>query len=226
MDEKAFNDLKEQVENLNKGIATYRDDAQAAKAEAAEARKEANEMKTALDDFKKLSEKKDEPGVKLSAEEEARFKAYVDKNGLMTKAELEAAQAEALAGNAKAVENQAISEFLEKHPEYDDKEKWDAVLKEFSQYKVPTTLAGFRNVLDKIYGELSGEGKQKDAEAAAKAKIINRAKLGLAGGGSQRSGDEGDAESKLEAYSKKYPNLSKDQIIERLSEIDSLYPAK
>lgn len=230
MDEKAFNELKEQVDNLNKGIASYRDESQSSKTEAAEAKKEANEAKAALAtltaDFKKLSEKRDDPKAPdLTAAEEARFKAYAEKNGLVTKTEFNQERVAEQTAKMKEAENTAVTEFLAKHPEYDEKAKWEEVLESFSQYKVPTTVAGFRNVLEKIHGELSGEGKTKDAKAEAKAEIISRARLSM-GGGSQKTGDEGAAEEQLEKYKKRYPNLSEDQILQRLADIDALYPAK
>jgi hypothetical protein len=226
MDEKAFNELKTQVDNLNKGIASYRDESQSAKTDAAEARKEAGEAKAALADFKKLSEKAaDEKAPDLTAEEKARFKAYAEEQGLVTKTEFNQERVADQTAKMKEAENTAVSEFLAKHPEYDEKAKWEEVLEQFGQYKVPTTVAGFKNVLDKIHNDLTGEGKSKDAKAEAKAEIISRARLSM-GGGSQKTGDEGEVEAKLDQYKKRYPNLSEDQILQRLSDIDALYPAK
>ena len=56
-----------------------------------------------------------------------------------------------------------------------------------------------------------------------KIESLNKGRLSL-GGGSQ--GSSGDSSEEIESLQKRYPKLSRDQIISRLSEIRSLYPKK
>ena len=210
--------LTEQVENLTKGIASYRDEAKAA-TEAAKAASETAKQATAkLAEFEGLFRKK-ESGAELSDDEEKKLAAYAQKHGLVSKADLEKQRAEGFQAQVKAFEDQAVAEFLESHPEYDDDDQWKAVLTEFSLYRQPTTLAGYRSLLQRIHADLSGVEK-KEAEGRARAAIINRSKLGLGGG--RQSGAEDEAEAKIDSLHKRYPHLSRDQIVERLAEISSL----
>jgi hypothetical protein len=219
--DKLIEKLNGQVENLNKGIGTYRDEAKAAKETADKATATAAEALAKLGEFEKLFQKK-EAGVELTEEEEKKFAAYAKKNNLATKADIAAQRAEAQQGTVKAFEDQAVSEFLEQNPEYDDDEKWKEVMTEFALYRPPTTIAGYRALLNRIHKDLT-KAAGDDAQARARAAIINRSKLGLGGG--RQSASEDEAEAKIDALHKKYPHLSRDQIVERLSEIDKL-PAK
>lgn len=213
--DEAMKKLSTQVENLTKGIASYRDEAQAATKVAAEA-------KAALEEAKK--EKK--PAVELDPKEEAKLKAWAEENGFVTKEALDAERVRIASENSKSVQTTAVAEFLEKHPEYDDDEKWKAVDAEFKLYKTPTSLPEFRNLLERIHKNLGGGSKDSDrAKAEAKAELIKRGRLNL-GGGSQ-GGTEGSAnEADIDKLQARYPNLSREQIEQRLAEIKSLYPAK
>jgi Mn-dependent DtxR family transcriptional regulator len=131
--------LNEQIENLNKGIATTRDEAKTAKAEAAKATETATQALTKLAEIEKIKDKKDD-GVVLTPEEEKKLAAYAQKHGLVSKADLDAQRYQANAEAIKGYENQAVAEFLEKHPEYDDDDKWKEVMTEFGLYRQPTTL--------------------------------------------------------------------------------------
>lgn len=212
--EKEFTELKTQVENLNKGIATYRDEAQ-----------KANELAKSVSEELEKSKKAPKKEVKLSEEEEAKFQAYVEKMGLVSATDLAAERQKFEASNAKSAESMAVTEFLEKHPEYDDDAKWTEVLSEFSLYKTPKTLAEYRALLEKVHKNLNPGGDKDRARAEARAEIINRQRLTL-GGGSQGGAGENPDEKTLENLQKKYPSLSREQIENRLAEIRALYPKK
>lgn len=210
--------LGEQVENLTKGIASYRDEAKAATDAAKAASATATEASAKLAEFQGLFTKK-ESGKDLSDDEEKKLAAYAKKHGLVSKADLDQEKASAFQNQVKAFEDQAVAEFLENNPEYDDDEKWREVMTEFALYRQPTTLATYRALLSRIHADLSGSEK-KEAEGRARAAIINRSKLGLGGG--RQSGSEDEAEAKIEVLHKRYPHLSRELIVERLSEIEKL----
>ncbi len=213
--------LTEQVENLTKGIASYRDEAKAATEAAKSASKVAEQATAKLAEFEGLFRKK-ESGAELTDDEEKKLAAYAQKHGLVSKADLEKQRAEGFQAQVKAYEDQAVAEFLESHPEYDDDDKWKEVMTEFALYRQPTTLSAYRALLQRIHTDLSGV-ERKEAEGRARAAIINRSKLGLGGG--RQSASEDEAEAKIDALHKRYPHLSREQIVERLAEISSL-PAK
>lgn len=215
---KVLGESKTQIDNLNKGIATYRDEAKTAKEEAKTAVETAKTAQAAVEEFKKLLDKKDD-GIKLTATEEEKFAAFAKKNGLVSQADMDKARGETFAANLKEVENNAVAEFLEQHPEYDDDEKWKEVLSQFGLYKQPTSLPAYRALLNRIYKDLN-PADSKDARAKARAEIITRGKLGL-GGGSQKTGAD-EAEAEVDEMLKKYPNLSREQIEARLAEVRSL----
>lgn len=216
--DKLIETLQGQVENLNKGIGTYREEAKVAKEAADKATKTATETLGRLNEFEGLFKKK-EAGVELSEEEEKKFAAYAKKHGLATQADIAKQRVEAQQGSVKAFEDQAVAEFLEQNPEYDDDEKWKVVMTEFNLYKAPTTLAGYRALLNRVQKDLSKQAGD-DAQARARAAIINRSKLGLGGG--KQSASEDEAEARIDSLHKKYPHLTRDQIVERLSDIDKL----
>lgn len=220
--DEALKKANEQIENLNKGIAAIRDDAKASKEAAAEATKAATLATEKLAEFEKLNDKKDD-GVVLTLEEEKKLEAYAKKHGLVGKADLDAERARVQGEAIKAHENQAVEEFLAKHPEYDADEKWKAVMTEFALYRQPTTKAAYSALLERIHKDLSGD-TTKDAQAKARAEIINRNKLGL--GGKSQGGTEDEAEAELDRLAKRYPNLTRDQILERLVEIKKLQTKK
>lgn len=214
-----FNKLKEQMDNLNKGIATYRDEAKAANDSA-------KEIATKYEDLeKKFKEKENiDDDENLTPEERKKFDAFARKSGFVTEKDLKSQEAKSQQENAKAMENQAVSEFLEKHPEYDDDEKWKEVMQEFNLYKTPANITGYRALLERVHKGLNPKARDT-AKAEARADIINRSRLSL-GGGSQGGAGEGGKDSDIDKLQARYPNLSRDQIETRLAEIDALAKAK
>src|SRR6185436_16858296 len=117
--DEAMKKLEAQVDNLTKGIAMYRDEAQSATAAAKEAAEALEALKTK------------KPEVKLDPKDEEKFQAWAEKAGMVSKEDMTAERVRIAAESAKAVQNTAVTEFLEKHPEYDDDEKWKKVDEEF-----------------------------------------------------------------------------------------------
>lgn len=217
--DEAIKKLTDQVANLTKGIATYRDEAQAASAAAKEADKRATE---AVEEAKKAAKGK----VELDPKDEAKFKAWADEQGYLTKEAMDAERVRLATESFKTVQTTAVAEFLEKHPEYDDDEKWKEIDSEFKLYKTPTTLPEFRKLLERIHKDVSGDkGTSDRARAEARAELKRRELL-QKGGGSQGAGGSGDHEADIDKLQQKYPNLSRDQIEQRLAEINALYPKK
>lgn len=213
--------LKEQVDNLNKGIASTRDGEKLSKEEATKAKAELETTKAKLTELEKNSKKADE--IELSDEDTKKFEAFMKQKGVVTQAEMETEKARIFNESIKTVENQAVTEFLEKHPEYDKDEEWKKVEAEFALYRTPTNITGFRALLARIHKDLSKDSDET-VRAKAKADIISKSRLGL-GGGSQKTGDEGHIKD-IADLQKRYPNLSQDQIESRLLEIQKMYPAK
>lgn len=212
----SIEDLQKQIENLNKGIATYRDDAKKAIERAEKAEAEAKAVAEAV------KAKKDDDGedlVPLSPDDQKRLEAWAKLQGFATKEEILEERQRIQAETLRTIESQAIDEFLAQHSEYNDDAKWDELKKEFAQYKQPTTLAEYRRILNKAHKELN---PSDDGAARARAEIETRRRLGL-GGGSQRSDD---GEMTAEKLAERYPRLSKEQIESRLKEIKSIYSDK
>lgn len=211
-------ELQKQIENLNKGIAGYRDEAKNAKTEAETARTEAAAAKAAAEAAKgaiKAATETDAPA--LNSEDQKKLEAWAKSQGFVTQAELDAQSNKLFGETLKNMEEQAVAEFVTKYPQFDKPEEFAKVKEQFALYKQPTTLQGYRTVLSKVIKDL-GIGAD-DATARAKAEMSTRARLAL-GGGSQKSDDEAEAE--IETMQKKYKNLSRDQIIDRLGEIRTL----
>lgn len=208
--------LKSQIENLNKGIATYRDEAKT----ALEAAKAANEQVAGLmKEFKENNDKdKDEP---LSPEDQKKFEAWAKSKGVVTQEELATYKQNIASQSAKDVADTAVSQFLEAHPEYDDDIAWAKVQEEFVLYKTPVDLAGYKKLLEKIHKQLSG-GDEDKTRAKVKAELKNKEHLSLGGRGKAGAGNE-DTEARIDKLQERYPNLSRAQIEARLSEIDSIY---
>lgn len=211
--------LAEQVENLNKGIASYRDKVSTAEKAAEDARKEASEAKAEIEKIKKGSEGKKDEESNLNPDDQKKLEAWAKKNGFVTKDELEQEKGRLFNESLKNIEVQAIDEFVKTHPEYEEEANWDKVKKEFSQYKQPTSITGYRQILAKIHKEFKGSD---EADAKARAAEETRKRLGLGGGG--QSGAESD--TTLESLRERYPNLSTDQISARLEEINTLAKAR
>lgn len=213
--------LQQQVENLNKGIAKYRDDAktygevsETAKREAAEAKAKVAELEKIIAEATTPEDKEKIP-VQLNPKDQEKLEAWAKAQGFVTKKEMDEEKARMFNESIRSVESQAIDEFLKSHPEYDNAEKWTEVTKEFAQYRQPTSITGYRQVLAKIHKELKGSD---DAAMRARAEAENRKRLGL-GGGSQGGAEE---DTTLEDLMERYPNLSREQIESRLEEINQV----
>lgn len=216
--------LQEQLENLNKGIAKYRDDARnssneaaAARAEAKAAKAEADSIRAAIEASKDPDE--DEEKVKLSLSDQKRLEVWAKSQGFVTQKEMEQERARKFNDSIKNIESQAVEEYLKKYPEVNNDEEWTKIKTQFELYRQPTTLTGYRQILDKVHKELYGSD---DKTAQARAKIEERKRLSLGGGSQKQDSDE----SKIEAMQEKYPNLSREQIENRLSEINDLADAR
>lgn len=212
--------LSGQIENLNKGIAKYRDDAskaakdaEAARAEAKAAREEADKVRKSIEEAKGEEDK--EPEVKLSKSDQEKLESWAKAQGFVTKDEMQKQEQKLFNDSLKQVESQAVNEFLEKHPELNNDEEWKKIGEQFALYKQPTSLTGYRQILQKIHKELYGND---DAAARARAQIETRKRLSL-GGGNQKAEE---MEKQIDDYAEKYPHLSRDQIEARLSEINEL----
>jgi len=211
--------LSKQVENLNKGIAKYRDDAtssgqvsEAAKKDAAEAKAEVARLTKIIEEATGDDEK---APPKLNDEDQKKLEAWAKAQGFVTKKEMDEERSRVFNESIKSVEATAVDEFLKSHPEYDQAEEWAKITEEFKQYRQPTSITGYRQILSKIYKELRGTS---DAAAQVRAEAENRKRLGL-GGGSQGGAEE---DTTLEDLQEKYPNLSREVIIARLEEINQV----
>jgi len=211
--------LQQQVDNLNKGIATYRDDAQKSKADIVRITKESSDKIVELEKkIQDISDNDDDTKeeVKLNPKDQEKLEAWAKKQGFVTKVDMEAQKAEITNASIKGVESQAIDEFLKTYPIYDKDEEWNKVKVQFELYKTPTSLTGYRQLLSKIHKELN---PGDDGSARARAEIEKKNRLGL-GGGNQKGNDGDDT---LESLQIKYPRLSKNQIETRLAELKAIY---
>lgn len=214
-------ELREQIENLNKGIAGYRDQANSSKEASEKAQADAKAAKDEVDRLTKVIEEAakpdvDEKEVALAPADQKKLEKWAKDNGFVTKAELDVEKAKLFQESLATIETQAVNEFLEAHPEYNKDENWAKVKEQFGVYKQPTTLVGYRQLLTRIHNELN---KADEAVARARAQEEQKRRLGL-GGGSQKDG--GGDEDPIDAMQKKYPNLSRETIISRLEEINNL----
>ena len=211
--------LNEQIGNLNKGIAEYRDKVNASEKVSEAAKTEASAAKAEVERLTKLIEEAAGPDEKkapqLNPKDQERLEAWAKEQGFVTKKEMDDEKARMFNESIRSVEATAIAEFLESHPEYDNKEKWDGLQKEFAQYRQPTSITGYRQILAKIHKELKGTD---DAAARARVEVENRKRLGLGGG--PTGGAEDD--TTLEDLMERYPNLNREQIEARLEEINQI----
>ena len=226
MDEKTgqeatLEEVNAKLADLTKGIASYRDTAQKAessaaeaKAEAAAAKKEAADAKAESEDLRNSKKYNKEP--QLNPEDQARLEAWAKKQGFVTKAEMEAQRVSLLNESVKGAETTAVEEFLENHPEYSESDKWEAVKKQFEQYKQPTSLTGYRNILSRIHKDLS---QKDDIASELRAREEQKKRLGLGGKGAN---EDGDGDVTMEKMRQRYPNLSEETITQRLIEINEL----
>lgn len=208
----------EQIENLNKGIATYRDESQASKKEAAELKTKVETLEATIKAASDDRGGDDDEKVKLNPEDQKRLEAWAKEQGFVTQKELEVEKSKIYGDTLKNIETQAVDEFLKSHPEYDKDEEWKKIADQFTLYKQPTSLAAYRTLLNKIHKDLNPE----DGGARARAEIETKKRLGL-GGGSQKTGDE---DITIEDLQKKYPRLSKYQIEGKMAELKELYKNK
>lgn len=212
-------ELTGKVDDLTKGIASYRDKAQEAETKAAAAEAKATSAEKAAEDLRKEIEvnknKKDDKAVELNPKDQERLDAWAKSQGFVTKAEMDVQKVSLFNESVKGAEGQAVAEFLESHPEYSDKEKWAEVTKQFGQYKQPTSLTGYRNLLNKIFKELNADDERA---AEIRAKDEQKKRLGLGGKGGNN--DKSDSAVTLEQLRDRYPNLSEEQIVSTLAEIN------
>ncbi len=212
-------DLEKKHSDLNQGIAKYRDEAQKYQKQAGDLETTVQELKDKIEGMKG-TEVGDE--VELSTEDRAKLEAWAKNQGFVTKTELAQRQSQEDITKQQELEGQAVAEFLKDNPEFDTKEDWEKIKKEFSDfYRTPTTLAGYKKILNKIVETLSGSDAERRGGDKVRAALANKSRLSL-GGGSQKSGSDKN-ENALEDLQKKYPNLSREEIEFRLKEIDSLY---
>jgi hypothetical protein len=213
--------MQGQIDNLNQGIASTRDENKNLKSNYDKLQGDYDTLKTSIESSK------EEPieEIVLNPEDEKRLEAWAKQKGFVSKEDLSVERQKMNLDTIKSYESQAVSEFLEKHKEYDTDENWQKILSEFSLYRQPTSLDGYRKLLNKIHQGLSGGITKGIEEGRSKAKIeeIQKGRLSLGGG---HQGSALNNEQDIENLQKRYPNLSREQILERLSEIGSLYPKK
>lgn len=208
--------LQTQIENLNKAIASTR-------GEAAAATKVAEDFKVKYETLQKsLEESKKSDTDELDEKELKKLEAFAKKSGLVTKDELEAQRAAEMQLSVKQAEDQAINEFLEANPEFNEDENWNKVKEEFKLYKQPTSISGYRQLLSKIRKDIKGVSTKEEGGNEVRAQLVKRDRLSL-GGGSQKQGAN---EVTVEDLQKRYPNLSQAEIKARLDDINSLYSEK
>lgn len=215
--------LQEQVENLNKGISSYRDEIKLYKENYEKLQDDFEEFKSSVE----VEDESDDKKVQINPDDEKKLEAWAKQKGFVSQTEMQIEKQKLHQESIKSAENQAISEFLQKHPEYDSDENWQKVLAEFQSglYRQPTTLSSYQKLLDRIHKDLTGDPNRAREEGKVQAKLENQIKGRLSlGGGSQGSGQPNDKD--IEELQKRYPKLSRGQIEERLSEIRSLYSNK
>jgi mRNA-degrading endonuclease HigB of HigAB toxin-antitoxin module len=203
--------LQAQIANLEKGIASERTQRKDLETKFTTADSELRELKAKV-------EKGNKTPVDLKPEDEEKLEAFARKKGFVTANELQSERARLAAETMKSIESQAITEFLEKHPEADDDGVWAKVQAEFQLYKQPASLKAYKDLLGRVWKDVNDEpGKDREeGKAAAKAEALAKSRLAL-GGGAQPS--ESDDDESPESLQKKYPHLSKDQIAARKAEM-------
>lgn len=219
-------ELKTQIENLNKGIAKYRDDAGKTAKEAAESKSAAAAATAKVAELEKLINDSKEPDdektpVKLNPDDEKRLQQWAKDNNFVTKEELDKERTRLQADTLRNIETQAVDEFLARHSQYRDEKEFAKIKEQFALYKQPTSLTGYRTVLNKIHSELKGDD---DSAARARAQIEQRKRLALGGGGTGK--DDSDLKEQMDDYRERYPHLSEETIITRLTEINDLAVAR
>ncbi len=212
--QKEVETLKSKHSDLNQGIAKYRDDAQ-------DKTKQVEELQ------KQITERDDKIKAAAAAEgidpkDTKVFEKWAKKKGFVTKEELDELKTTQFTETQKNIQLSAVNDFLGAHPEYNDDKKWKEIQEQFSLYKIPSTVNGYKTLLEKIHKGLGGTDAETKAGDKVRAKLSKKARLSL-GGGSQKTGDKTE---EIENLQKIYPNLSKEQIEQQLETIDSFYPEK
>jgi hypothetical protein len=207
--------LQEQIANLEKGIATERGQRHEAETIKSTLETELKELKT------KVGTAIDPKTVDLKPEDEEKLEAFAKKKGFVTAEELQTERARLAEQTIKSFETQAVTEFLEKHPEANTDEVWAKVQGEFQLYKQPNTLKAYQALLARVWKDVNDEtGKaREEGKAAAKAEAATNSRLALGGGTQPSNDDEGDS---TESLQKKYPHLSKEQIAATKSELAAI----
>lgn len=209
--------LNEQIGNLNKGVASERSEKKAAMDKLSTLESELKEFKG------KVEFHAEDEEIDLAPEDQKKLEAWARKQGFVTQGELDAEKQKIHQESMKSVESQAVTSFLEKHPECDNDDNWTKIQAEFSQYRTPQDVQGYNKLLNKIYNELfSKQDKSEDIEAKIKVRLNTKNRLAL-GGGSQGTTSE---EATVEKLQERYPNLSKSQIESRLKELSEVYESK
>lgn len=204
----------EQIENLTKGIAKYRDDAQ-------KSDKKVEELNASIEELKKQISQSTGEDVELDPDDEAKLRAWAQKHGYMTKEDIDKMTQESAQVQQQNMQAQAVNEFLENNKEFDDDEMWEKFKTEFSLYRTPTTLDGYRKLMDRVKKSITGGEDIENARQRGQAEAKTKGRLSL-GGGSQGKG--GNDASEMEKLREKYPSLTDEQIKARMSEIEELYP--
>jgi len=214
--------IKEQIQNLNEGIAKYRRESNEDKSEL----KNINEKYGKLEELVSSIIEKGDKGNKdedeqLTSEDQKKLMAWAKKEGLVTKKELNEERNEQSKLNAVELEKQAIGDYVSRFPDVDTDENWEKVKEQFALYKTPTNLKDYQVIFSKIHKELFDEDLEEVGANKARAEMHTKSRLSL-GGGSQKvnSGDTND----VEALAERYPSLSKEQIKAQLAEINDIYP--
>lgn len=209
--------LEGQITQLNQGIASERSARKTAEGNVAKLSKDLEEFKS------KVEIAAVEETVDLSKEDEKKLEAWARQQGFVTTAELNAEKLRIQNANLATIQSEAVTEFLTTFPSLNDDTVWAKVQAAFQEYRTPGTKAATLKILNKIATDLGvmpkGKTSETDDIARAKARMINNGRLTL-GGGQQSSGTDGT--QTVEDLQRKYPNLSRDQIESRLSEIAQL----
>jgi chromosome segregation ATPase len=213
--QKEIEALRENQSNLNKGIASQRDTIKSKETEITELREKIQNLEKNPNEDKKSE----------LSEEEIKFEKYIKDKGYMTKKEFELEEAKKTSNRHSQIQGSAIKEFLTKYPQYDSDEAWSEVDKQFALYKTPTTLDGYRDILNKIHKDIGSGIESQNAHARAKANLENNSRLSKSGG-FDKGGMPDDEESKIEALKKKYPRLDEATIKSKLDEINAIYEKK
>lgn len=199
--------LLKDKENLNRGIAKYRDESQT----------KSTRIKELEDKIAELSQ--------VIPNEEA-IDSLLEKKGYVRKDDLEKLENEKKAQELLNIKNTSINKFLEDNPEFNKDEMWNKFNEEFTNnYREQTTQQGWNRVFDKIKNNLGGSNLKEQGKVEAMIEQKEKSRLSL-GGGSQ--GSSSTKEDNVESFMKQRPNLkaTKEQLKQQEAELNALYPDK